>query len=207
MSNSLKIALVFTCLCIANTIVFVILHCLGIFEADVGKYLLIALYFVMVWVPIVLNKLFKFKLGTWVEIFYQIFLVCAILVGSSWGVFMLNSWYDKVVHVLCGALFGLIIYSILVNGKSQKLSPLAIALFAFSFAMMICGMWEICEYLFDAVFPSQNTQRWEGLAGRDALTDTMLDLICDFAGSLVSAIAIFFTEHHKNHSSVLHEPE
>ncbi len=52
------------------------------------------------------------------------------------------------------------------------------------------------EFIFDGVIPGQNTQRWQGLAGREALFDTMYDLICDFVGSLIAAVIVFI--HRKN---------
>ena len=57
--------------------------------------------------------------------------------------------------------------------------------------MMIGGVWEICEFAYDGILVGQNTQRWQGFIGREALYDSMFDLISDFLGSLISAVIVF----------------
>jgi len=59
-------------------------------------------------------------------------------------------------------------------------------LFAVSFTVMIGVMWEISEYLFDE-FLQTNTQNALGLFGREAVLDTMHDLICDTVGGVIGA--------------------
>ena len=193
-NKTILISIIFSIIGAICCAVFIPLNCLGVVEAGVGEYLMFALYFVVVWLPPIVERLLHMEFYTLVDIFYQIFMVLAILVGSVWRVYTLTEWYDKFVHVLFGALFGFMFYNFFSSVSKTKLSPLWLAIFSFCFAMMIGGMWEICEYTFDGVIAGQNTQRWEGLVGRDALFDTMIDLVCDLAGSLISAVIVFFSE-------------
>ncbi len=196
-NKTLLLSLIFTGVGIIAGIILITLHSLSLFSAGINEYLLLALFFVVVWLPFILEKIFKFKFYISLIVFYQIYMTCAILVGSMFGVYKLNDWLDKLSHIACGIFFGLLVY-FLIKQRKQNLSPIWMAIFVFSFAMMVGGMWEICEYTFDSLIAGQNTQRYEGLVGREALFDTMFDLICDFIGSLVIAVSVFCYEHKLN---------
>jgi len=71
------------------------------------------------------------------------------------------------------------------------------ALFGLSFAALAGVAWELFEWGIDALMPLQNSQRFltsdkVPLVGREALADTMGDLITNTAGSLVAAIVVYF---------------
>ncbi len=66
----------------------------------------------------------------------------------------------------------------------------------FSFSMMCGGIWEIYEYVTDGLL-GNNAQVFEGFVGRDAIRDTMLDLVCDFAGAVAGGVLAVFLEKKK----------
>jgi uncharacterized membrane protein YjdF len=74
----------------------------------------------------------------------------------------------------------------------MHLSPLFVAVFAFCFAVSIGALWEIYEYTFDGML-GLNMQKFmleDGtqLIGREALSDTMKDIITDVSGAAVVAV-------------------
>jgi hypothetical protein len=67
-----------------------------------------------------------------------------------------------------------------------------VAIFAFSFALAIGALWEVYEFSFDGLL-GLNMQKFafaDGtlMQGRDALADTMKDLIVDALGALGTSI-------------------
>ena len=125
----------------------------------------------------------KFKLL--IVIFYQLFLLVAIIGGSLWRGYDLPV-YDKIVHFGSGVLFALVFYELYKNDKKNNLSKFWLCVCVFAFAMMVGGVWEIYEYTFDGI-AGQNMQRARGFVGREALADTLFDMISDFFGGLVGA--------------------
>ena len=76
--------------------------------------------------------------------------------------------------------------------RGITLSPVFMALFAFCFAVSVGVLWEIYEYAFDGLL-GLNMQKFmlaDGtlLVGREALDDTMKDIIIDVFGSLAAAV-------------------
>lgn len=91
--------------------------------------------------------------------------------------------------------FGFMVVSILNRDEhtSLNLSPIFVALFAFCFAVSIGCLWEIYEFAFDGVL-GLNMQKFmleDGtlLIGREALSDTMEDIIVDCIGAFVASVA------------------
>ena len=96
-------------------------------------------------------------------------------------------------------MIALLIYSFLylLNGSDKEklnLSPLFVALFAFCFAVVVGVIWECTEWVSDEI-SGGNMQRWansitnEPFIGREALKDTMKDLLLDMIGaSFVCAV-------------------
>ena len=194
--NILWVSITFEILSVISLITMITLDCLGIFTTDAGKYLMSVLLMIVVWLPLVFELIFKIKLNLALVIALEIFMLLTIVIGSAWGVYIILPLLDKIVHFASGILFGLLFYDVYSKLGKTQLSPFWICLFVFSFSMMIGGVWEVIEFIFDGVIPGQNAQRWQGLVGREALFDTMYDLICDFVGSLIAAVVAFV--HRKN---------
>ncbi|WP_222705331.1 hypothetical protein [Bacillus marasmi] len=78
---------------------------------------------------------------------------------------------------------------------SIQLNPFFISFFAFCFAVAAGTIWEIYEFFADGVF-SLNMQKFilvDGtqLIGREALYDTMMDLILDTVSALFISIIAY----------------
>lgn len=109
--------------------------------------------------------------------------------------------WDSLMHFMNGGLMTLIGISvanmILGKEKAQSLNPLFIVLFAFSFSMMLGTIWEIFEFFSDGMFNS-NMQRFKDIdtgiefIGRNAIADTMKDLILNTIGAIIVSVITYF---------------
>ncbi len=119
----------------------------------------------------------EFEIGIILLIYGSIFL------GELRGYYVAFWWWDLVLHTLTGIIIGLVgflILLILYRRKRVIAAPASIALFSFSLAAAIGGIWEIFEFGMDQLF-GLNMQK-------SGLIDTMWDLIVNDAGALLSAL-------------------
>jgi hypothetical protein len=126
----------------------------------------------------------------------QLFIAAVFFVGLTVGRYFYlyrdAPGFDKFVHLLYGAAFGVIGYAFFYRlNPSQKerltVTPATLFVLAVCFASICSFFWEIYEFSFDRLFGS-NMQHWrDGLVS--GLNDTMLDMVADLLGAaLVSAV-------------------
>lgn len=152
-------------------------------------------------IPTILEKRLRFELPGLLYGMYIIFLYCAIFLGEVTSFYYLVPGWDIITHFFSSIMigfFGLMVVTILNRDEhvAIRLSPFFVALFAFSFAVMIGALWEAVEYIIDGAL-GVNMQKFitsDGavLAGRAALSDTMEDILVDMLGALIASIAGFF---------------
>lgn len=128
---------------------------------------------------------------------YVIFLFCAIFLGEVRNFYYIIPYWDIILHTFSGGMIAALGFSFitLLNDEENvhvKLTPFFVAFFAFNFAIMLGVVWEIYEYTADGLL-GLNMQKFaleDGtmLIGREALADTMEDLIVDGIGALVISI-------------------
>jgi hypothetical protein len=131
-------------------------------------------------------------------IMYSVFLFCAAILGEFGNFFYIFPLWDDVLHAFsCGVLtvIGFSVFQLLKNSNSalQDLNPSLVAMFAFSFTVVMGVAWEVYEYIFDGLL-GINMQKFilangTVLAGHAALSDTMHDLIVNGLASF--AVAAF----------------
>ena len=105
------------------------------------------------------------------------------------------------MHTFTGMMLAILAYSIINslndNTEGLKLSPFFVAIFAICFTVTIGVLWEVVEFSLDALTGS-NMQRYmnsitlEPFSGREALKDTMKDLILDTVGAVIIATIGYF---------------
>lgn len=152
---------------------------------------------IVIFLPSQLEHRFRIDIPDIMEIMYFIFLFCAIYLGEVRNFYYKVPYWDLILHCFSAAMLGalgFIIVNFLNNTKKTiDLSPFFVALFAFCFAITCGTVWEIYEFLADGVLGT-NMQKFttgEGvvLIGRDAVMDTMGDIIVDALGAFtVTAI-------------------
>jgi len=157
--------------------------------------------------PTILERRLRFELPGVLYGFYIVFLYCAIFLGEVRSFFYLVPGWDVILHCCSSIMtgfFGMMVVTILNRDENVaiSLSPFFVALFAFSFAVMIGTVWEVFEFTVDGLL-GVNMQKFinsEGvtLAGRAALTDTMKDIVVDIVGAgLASLIGYFSIRHNR----------
>lgn len=152
--------------------------------------------------PSFLAKKLKFEFPVVLNLMYLIFLYCAISLGEVSRFYYKVPHWDVILHCFSSmmlGIFGFMFVSILNKDEktTMHLSPVFVSIFAFSFAVSIGVLWEIYEFSFDAVL-GLNMQKFRledgtQLIGRNALADTMEDLIIDTFGAAVSSVMGYFS--------------
>ncbi len=152
---------------------------------------------VIMFLPSMLERKLKINVPSFMHIVFVIFLYAAIYLGEVRSFYYHIPHWDTVLHTFSGAMIGALGFSVvkLLNDSEKvqiTLSPLFVAVFAFSFALAIGVLWEVYEFFFDGLL-GLNMQKFayqDGTLriGRNALQDTMKDLIVDALGALGTSI-------------------
>jgi len=193
MKRDLWLCIGFSIAGVLNLIVFAILSSLKIVPMSNLSYVFAIGYIAAIWVPFILRLLFKLDFNIIVFISYQIFILLSIVVGSLWRVYDLGIYFDKILHFSSGILFALIAYDLFRNNRKNQITLFWLFVLVFSFSLMCGAVWEIYEFSTDGIF-GNNAQGWLGNVGRDALNDTMYDIICDFVGAIIGGVICILLE-------------
>lgn len=156
----------------------------------------------LTFLPAIVGKLFKVKLPISMEILYLLFTTSCLLLGEIFEFYILFSWWDDVLHTFSGSFIAVIGFIIIyfLNEKRDvplHLSPGFIILFCFCFALACECIWETFEFTMDGLVGS-NMQRFMDnydntilFEGREALADTMGDIIETIIGSSIFCVIAF----------------
>lgn len=145
--------------------------------------------------PGMLTKKFKIEIPEKIYYLYVLFLYAAIFLGEVRDFYYTIPYWDTILHTFSGAMIGFIGFSLIdiLNNNVERvtLSPFFIAFFAFAFAITVGVVWEFYEFTSDGVFGT-NMQKYKlrdgtELVGREALKDTMEDLMVDVLGAFVAS--------------------
>ncbi len=148
---------------------------------------------VLSYVPVFINKIWKLSIPIGIEIFFLAYCSGGVLLGEIAEFYIKIWWWDSVLHTISGAFIaciGFVVFSLFneKDGVPMKVSPGFLVLFVFCLSLA-CGLiWEIVEWTADGITGS-NMQRYSdnitrvGFVGRNALRDTMKDLILDVIGA------------------------
>lgn len=155
---------------------------------------------IVMMIPSFVEKKKSIDIPDTMEIIYFIFLYCAIYLGEVHDFYYLIPFWDSILHAFSGAVLG-VLGIILVRFLNEEehvkiqLHPFFICFFAFCFSVAAGTVWEIYEFLADGLL-SLNMQKFtliDGtlLIGREALSDTMTDLIIDTLSALFISIIAY----------------
>ena len=149
-------------------------------------------------VPLVLRR-FKLYVNSYLAIVWYLFMIATFYLGLNFEVYKMGVWYDKIVHLVSGAVVGLIALTF-VNMNGKRTNKFSIFLTVVAFAGFLGLVWEVIEFTFDGIF-GDNSQRYADIdtgvpfVGREALYDSMYDMIADLLGGILMAIALMFISH------------
>lgn len=147
--------------------------------------------------PNVMLKKRKIEMPSSLYLLYVIFLFCAIFLGEVRNFYHVVPYWDTILHTFSGGMIAALGFSFIsfLNNEENihlKLTPFFVAFFAFTFAITMGVVWEVYEFVADGIL-GLNMQKFaiaDGtlLLGRNALMDTMEDLIVDGIGAFVISI-------------------
>ena len=187
---------------ILNISIFYILVGSNVLENNSRATLACVFILVCAWAPFLVEIIFKLKILKLSLIFYHSFLFLSLILGSIWDFYTLIPYYDTVLHTLSGVLIAFIVYTLLKNSKTTKnLSLTWLFILIFSICLAGGALWEIFEFVSDLI-TNGNMQRCLNLVGRDAILNTMIDLICDATGALIATTVIIAVEQKHKHKSI-----
>ena len=188
------VVLAFAIIGILNLIPFAVLSSMKLVATNKFSYFVVVAFLVVIWLPLFFKILTKTRFDLWVVVVFEIYITLAFLVGSLWSVYKLVFWYDKVVHVLFGTMAAFFAYYLFFKSSKREFPIVLMAFFVLAFAMLCGSVWEIFEFASDGIV-GIDLQVTQGLVGRQAVENTMFDLICDFGGALLSCIFVVVTEN------------
>jgi len=148
---------------------------------------------------------------------FTVFTFLAMFFGEILRFYDRFNWWDSMLHFSSGIIFGLVGYMLFIslNRDSSvrgKLHPACVILFAVCFSIACGTVWEIFEFAGDSLL-GMNMQRWQAeISSQDwavmqnvsnssnpGLVDTMKDIICDAAGTLLSIPILLPMVRRNNH--------
>lgn len=156
---------------------------------------------VVLLLPSFIEKKWKCDIPSTMHVVFILFIFAGVFLGEFRRFHFSVNNFDKWLHIISGGALAAISFSLislLDERDIVKMNPLFIALFSFSFALMIGVLWEVYEFAWDVHFDF-NMQKYatdsgELLIGREALYDTMMDFVADaigaFSVSLLGYLAV-----------------
>ncbi len=150
---------------------------------------------IVVFIPFLLKKIFKISFPKLATSVYYLFLFLSIYLGTFIGLYTKTEAWDMIVHFLSGLVFGffaMFLVNMLTTKNKENINPYFVFIFVFCFALAVGACWEIYEFTFDSLLglnmQGYATQGGLDYIGQKALLDTMLDIVFDFLGAIISAI-------------------
>ncbi|WP_052352780.1 hypothetical protein [Neobacillus dielmonensis] len=137
--------------------------------------------------PLILLKVKNNPFNLPIIIGYYLFLFCSLFLGSISTFYLHYKWWDSTLHFVKAFYVGtiaVVLYKLFIPAEARSsVSKWIIFLFVLSLGVLSSALWEIYEFLGDMTFT--HTMQ------RGGNKDTMLDLLCGLAGSLIIAFYAF----------------
>ena len=170
----------------------------------------------VIFLPQRVENHFEINIPNVIEIIYIIFLFLAIYLGEVRNFYFLFPNWDAVLHFFSAGMLGAVGFMLVnfmtgIEKLNLRLSPGFVSFFAFCFALTSGVVWEIYEFMADGILGT-NMQKFitfegEMLIGREAVRDTMEDLIVDALGSLLIVLIGYFYLRRKRVVELEKNPE
>ena len=158
----------------------------------------VVLMIIIALTPYIFEKVAHLRMPTGLRISLIAFCFCALILGDVADFYGKFAWWDLLLHGLSGTLLGISAYTIL-NAICKSGATFS-AIWIICFVLGIGSLWEMMEYVTDGIF-NLNSQQFRvstgtfdesvPLPGREALRDTMEDMLMNLAGaSIIAAFVI-----------------
>ena len=138
-------------------VVVIVMMILQFFNRNYENVFLCLLTLVLMIMPSILQVTFKVEFPSVLEIIILFFIFAAEILGEIQSFYIHFPYWDTILHTLNGFLCAAIGFSLveLLNRHKRlhfNLSPLFLAIVAFSFSMTMGVLWEFFEYGMDTFF-------------------------------------------------------
>lgn len=159
----------------------------AIYERHWESLFVTVLTFALTFAPLQFQRFYHVQIPVFFTSAIIVFTYFTLFLGEIGNFYERLWWWDIFLHggaAIGFGLIGFIIILMLFRGNKYAAPPIALAWFAFCYAMTIGVLWEIFEFGMDELF-GLNMQK-------SGLADTMYDLIVDTFGAFLGAAAGFF---------------
>ncbi|MBL1230149.1 hypothetical protein IW492_12995 [Enterococcus sp. BWB1-3] len=160
-----------------------------------------------IFIPFIFTKFTGLIFPKIIRLYYWFFLFISVFLGTGFQFMLIFPLWDKFLHAVSPILLVAVGYALinhyLRNSDYSSISPWLFIIMGFAFAG-ICGVfWEFWEFLCDSL-GNMNLQRYmtesgQLYVGREALMDTMGDLLTNTAGSLILTVYSVTQRHNPNY--------
>lgn len=131
--------------------------------------------------------IFKIRLSPGLYTFYLVYVTLAGFCGSCLYIYKSIPFSDKVVHAVWGYIACLIgLYLICRTKEISNLKTITIIFIFLGVSMATASIWEVIEFASDHLF--SQTSQGVPIDGIVSVTDTMTDILCHLAGSIIFTI-------------------
>ena len=161
---------------------------------------------VVMFLPSAIERKLRITIPGFMYDMFVVFLYAAIYLGEIRSFYYRIPHWDLILHGFGGLMLGALSFSVidLLNDSEKvkvNLSPTFVAVFAFCFALAMGVVWELYEFAVDGLL-GLNMQKFalengQALVGRQALVNTMNDLIVDAAGAIIMSAAGYVSVKHR----------
>ena len=147
---------------------------------------------IALFLPTFLKKKFHIEMPLIINIIYDLFFFCAVVLGEYFSFYYRFSGWDNMLHFTSAVLITFVSFSIVsscIGEEKIKKHPWMLFFFSLCIAEFSGIMWELCEFTMDSFgLNSQKFQDANGvdLVGRLALMDTMGDIIVNSLGAITA---------------------
>lgn len=158
----------------------------------VDNILLLLSYIPVIFIPRIFNFIFKkskIKITDDIEFAYLIFLILAFLFGSIMGGYSKIYWYDSFTHLLSG-VFTAFMAPIVLKwlNRYDKKDIIFNVIYIILVTLSVAVLWECTEFTIDKTLGT-DTQK----VLTTGVNDTMKDMICALAGSILYSIYYLYS--------------
>ena len=158
----------------------------------IDNILLLLSYIPVIFISRIFNYIFKkskIKITDDIEFAYLIFLILAFLFGSIMGGYSKIYWYDSFTHLLSG-VFTAFMAPIVLKwlNRYDKKDIIFNVIYIILVTLSVAVLWECTEFTIDKTLGT-DTQK----VLTTGVNDTMKDMICALAGSILYSIYYLYS--------------
>lgn len=188
---------------IINNIIRILIMIIAIFmiyKKDYENLGVLVLTMILTFYDSIIKKTLKIELSENLKIVLTLFIFATQILGTVLNFYDKFLWWDTLLHGMSGIIFFFVGETLIkqINTKTSNadMSIIAIIIFSLAFSLATGTIWEIFEFIIDTTM-GQNMQITEGLIGREAILDTMVDLIALTVGTIIITILQIYVNRKK----------